>query len=225
MPINVFTWCGWQPQCLNCNDALCSDNFTNQSQWWFQWFAQRGMHMPCFISRCTILHDITVQMGLLHALSQVCQSMTKHFHVYDMTQSGHSMMITCKWASCSPKLGAPMAHAYTVATRMKLRKNSHPNVIPGHSTNYQQMHLVCSIAVCYADVPKKQWCLPGALRTDVCAVWCLGIRQWAQSSALKHLIVAKLPMCVSFVLKCRATMIVCLVVTCLAHDMKCVHSA
>ena len=58
-------------------------------------------------------------------------------------------MITCKWASCLPKLGAPMAVAYTVATRMKLRKNSHPNVIPGHRKEPLVIKCICCTALQY----------------------------------------------------------------------------
>ena len=75
-----------------------------------------------------------------------------------MTQSRHSMIITCKRTSCSPKLGAPMAHAYTVATRMKLRKNSHPNVIPVHRKEPIFSRCISYAALQHAmqRFPKKQ---------------------------------------------------------------------
>lgn len=97
--VNVVSWCGWDPLCLNCSDAARSDHFMNQSQRCFQSRPFSGFSgvvsstytYPALISRFTVMHDITVQMGLLHALSQGWQSMTKQTCLWYVFMIWHSV--------------------------------------------------------------------------------------------------------------------------------------
>ncbi len=40
--VNIVTWCGWNPWCLDCNAAVI------HNQWGFQGSALRSLYMPCF---------------------------------------------------------------------------------------------------------------------------------------------------------------------------------
>lgn len=167
-------------------------------------------------------------MGVLHALSQGCQSMTKHFSClwYDANLAQHDahMQVGKLLTKIRCSNGACIHSGNQNETEEKLPSKCHSWTQEG--TTSQRMLLLCSIAVCYADVPMQQWRLPGAVRIDKLrrvVPWYQTMLRALRSSTSRSRVQKRLYMCHLY-WSCRAIITVCPVDTYFIHDMKCMYT-